>query len=1213
MSAVHQRKWITYVMIVSLVIWMLPANQGISAVEASAEVPEAAAAPPFVISSFEQDLEGWTAGENVAELTRVDSFKNGPFKPRRGTYALDASFVPGLNTNQWRSIHKTFDQPVDLSYRPIIAADFNSWGTAWLGGQENYVRIRVYSGDQVKDSGEIVYTPDQWNSIHFDMTGWAYLHAIDKIEVMYRASLDLVDSRWDEAHMQIDQVMAVSDPATVDFPSPDYTAGYSFDAAVGATMFDDSGSGLDAVHTYNGADTAPQLVPGKLGSAIALDGSASDYVRIPDGLTQRLNGDFAFTGWVKPAAALQQGAEVFSFEAEDGSFMELSTAANGALAFMLRKTDGNQTDSISGGALEPGRWNHIAVTMTVGQAKLYVDGAEAASGDGFVLRPSDIGAAADSRLGQDLNGQLDEFRFYSHSLSADQIADMSMFSLYYKFNDGRGTTAKDASKFKLHAELIGGATFGVGAKGGAVVLSGKNQYVQLPQGIIESLAGKYTFSAGVRLDDKGSGGDKLFSFSSGSGQLSLSLTGSGDGPVFTIESGGQQDVIRANNAAVRLGEWTHVAVTVDGNVGVLYLNGTAVGSNNQMTLSPRSLGTQAEGVIGKSDRSSFMKGRVDEFRVYDTTLTAETIAAQAAEFHKQDRSPQIPITNANWSATDALGRKLPTYEEVGPTREGKYVGVFYYIWHGTHGNQIYDNTKILAANPTDPQYGPMHAFHFWGEPEAGYYQADDPWVIRRNLHMLSNAGVDFIYFDVTNAFTYLDVVAQLADVSMQMREEGIQTPYLVFTTSSSSGAVVNELYDKLYSKELYKDLWFIWDGKPLIMGNIADPALSQTAKDFFTFRYSWAWTDAKNQPDHWQWVDEYPQDYGWHEDPSVPEQVAVAAASHPMNNIGQSYQNGAQPDYDPLTRLTPYTGQGRHLAEQWNRALEVDPEVVMVTQWNEWVAQRFIIDQSTLGIEFLGKRLNIGDSYFVDDYNEEYNRDIEPMKDGHTDNNYYQLVSYIRKFKGMEAPPQPGSGEKEKINIDGKFKDWKNVGTVFTDPAGDTLHRDWKGYDPTTQYTNATGRNDIVESRIAYHDNDVFFYAQTADPLTPHTDPNWMQLFIDTDQSKETGWEGYDFAVNLDVISDKKTRISQYKNGAWTDAGTADYRYVGNELEIRLPRKLLGQKSGNKPLALQFHWADNMQKQGDITEFFLNGDSAPDRRANFQVGDPIQGEGGNHH
>ena len=39
--------------------------------------------------------------------------------------------------------------------------------------------------------------------------------------------------------------------------------------------------------------------------------------------------------------------------------------------------------------------------------------------------------------------------------------------------------------------------------------------------------------------------------------------------------------------------------------------------------------------------------------------------------------------------------------------------------------------------------------------------------------------------------------------------------------------------------------------------------------------------------------------------------------------------------------------------------------------------------------------------YFVDEFNMEFNRDIEPMQGGYTDNYYYQLVSNIRKYKGV--------------------------------------------------------------------------------------------------------------------------------------------------------------------------------------------------------------------
>ena len=40
--------------------------------------------------------------------------------------------------------------------------------------------------------------------------------------------------------------------------------------------------------------------------------------------------------------------------------------------------------------------------------------------------------------------------------------------------------------------------------------------------------------------------------------------------------------------------------------------------------------------------------------------------------------------------------------------------------------------------------------------------------------------------------------------------------------------------------------------------------------------------------------------------------------------------------------------------------------------------------------------------------------------------------------------------------------------------------------------------------------------------------------------------------------------------------------------------------SKNEKLAFDFHWADNIQKLGDITEFLINGDNAPERRANYR-------------
>ena len=551
----------------------------------------------------------------------------------------------------------------------------------------------------------------------------------------------------------------------------------------------------------------------------------------------------------------------------------------------------------------------------------------------------------------------------------------------------------------------------------------------------------------------------------------------------------------------------------------------------------------------------------------------------------------------NWVVTDALGRQLPSFDETGAKRDNKTVGVFYYIWHGYHGDKVYDITKILTQYPADPLsnsnpgWGGPSAFHFWGEPEQGYYRAEDPWVIRRDMQMLSNAHVDFLYIDATNSFTYLETVKTLCEVSLQMRLEGIYTPQIAFTTNSNSGQTINSLYDEFYAQDLFSELWFKWNGKPLMLGDFNDPALRPEVKDFFTIKYCWAWTDTKTKPNHWQWLDTYPQDYGWSTDPSVPEQIVVSTAQHPTSSQGKSYHNGAQPAVNS-NYLTDFTGQGLHAAEQWKRALEVDPPVVMVTQWNEWVAQRFI--QSGAGT-FAGKPIKTGDTFFVDVFNQEFNRDMAPMKDGHTDNYYYQLISNVRKYKGMSAP-QVFSAPTT-IILDGDFSEWATITPVFKDPQGDVMHRNFAGYDPAVQYVNNTGRNDIVESRAAYDDNNIYIYVKTAQGLTSSTDPNWMLLFMDVDRNNGTGWEGYDYVVNLGVKSATETSLKQWDGKNWSNEVTVPYKLTGKEMELSVPRiAVLMDKSTPE---FYFHWADNVQQLDSITSFFTDGESAPDRRFNY--------------
>lgn len=572
-------------------------------------------------------------------------------------------------------------------------------------------------------------------------------------------------------------------------------------------------------------------------------------------------------------------------------------------------------------------------------------------------------------------------------------------------------------------------------------------------------------------------------------------------------------------------------------------------------------------------------------------------------------APSRDLKSDMWVATDALGRQTLPWVDT-PLRPGKTVGMFYFLWMGEHGAEgPYDITRLLAENPENPAYGPRHVYHLWGEPEAGYYFSSDPWVAQRNASMLADAGVDALIFDVTNGPTYRSNYRLVCRTLEAMRANGHKTPGIAFITWSQSPDVVRSLYDDLYATRSHSDLWFRWQGRPLMLGKRNEAmrdgsALPEGIREFFTWREAWFQPSGYRAGHHrWTWGSTSPQDFAW-DVPGVAEQVSVSVATHPTGNVGRSHSGGQQPATDRY-RLAPSTPFGLFFDEQWRRALELDPAFVFVTGWNEWQAMRFLVgpadadhpDRDAPISVMAGRPVQPGDSYFVDLYNQEFSRDIEPMRDGHTDNYYYQLVNYVRRFKGARRPEAPGP--RKAIRLEGPFSQWDDVTPEYRDTIGDTLERDHPGWGGR-RYVNRTGRNDITRAKVARDAKNITFYVETAAPLSPHTDADWMVLYLDTDQNPHTGRNGYDYAVNAGPVGEKTTTLSRYAGGKWRKMGQASYRKAGNRLMIQVPRAAIGQ--AGREVALDFHWADNAGSDGDVSRFFTAGDSAPNRRFNYRYG-----------
>jgi len=580
-----------------------------------------------------------------------------------------------------------------------------------------------------------------------------------------------------------------------------------------------------------------------------------------------------------------------------------------------------------------------------------------------------------------------------------------------------------------------------------------------------------------------------------------------------------------------------------------------------------------------------------------------------------------------WVATDDADRSTPVGTDTA-TPGDKKVGIFYFMWHNATKqgqNPLFDHTAAYLSGGVDavwdliPQ-GNLGFAHYWAEPYFGYYNSDDEWVIRKHGYMLAEAGVDFIYVDATNGIIYEHNLETLLRVWSEMRTEGYAVPQICFhcgNTDSLAAASLNSLWNNYYSTGKYADMWFMWDGKPLIFyPDSLAKTLPDEINDFFTVRQSWAftsdgWYTSKDGKGRWAWADMYPQSPGLSPEGDVEQMVVMCgfwANGSAGTNGGRSYtkKNGI-PDYEgdwefgyALMKTT--SGLGLAFQEHFDYAMEVDPPLVMITGWNEWWAGRWggSVDNPAQG-QMICNEYRVNQSvpkyqwYYVDAFNTEYSRDIEPMTGGYNDNYFYQMVQNIRKYKGSRVGE--AAFEQWAIDIEGDLGQWYIVGPEYRDYQGDTVDRDHFSYVGDFRYVNTSGRNDFVTCKVSSDADNLYFYAECAEDITSPEGTNWMNLFIDADCNAQTGWYGYDFLINR---SQKDGKVSVEKfvgNDTWEfeAVGEAEYNLRGNVLQIKVDRSLL-----NLGDTFDFKWADNSVADGNVMQFLDLGDAAPNDRFNYR-------------
>lgn len=197
---------------------------------------------------------------------------------------------------------------------------------------------------------------------------------------------------------------------------------------------------------------------------------------------------------------------------------------------------------------------------------------------------------------------------------------------HYTF-DGHADDAADGRHATLHGGSTGLPGYVAGYDGGqAISLNGIDDYVQLPVGIANyrdiTIAARVYWNGGgnwQRIFDFGSEIEKTMFLTpkSGSNTLRFHIT-----TTRGTDGSGTLD-----GSALPTGQWVHVAVTFNGDVVTLYVNGKPADTKVIDTVAP--LFSQVFCYLGRSlwNADPLFNGRIDDFRIYNYALSGSDIWA----------------------------------------------------------------------------------------------------------------------------------------------------------------------------------------------------------------------------------------------------------------------------------------------------------------------------------------------------------------------------------------------------------------------------------------------------------------------------------------------------------------------------------------------------------------------------------------------------------
>ncbi len=630
-----------------------------------------------------------------------------------------------------------------------------------------------------------------------------------------------------------------------------------------------------------------------------------------------------------------------------------------------------------------------------------------------------------------------------------------------------------------------------------------------------------------------------------------------------------------------------------------------------------------------------------------------------------------------WVANDALGRKMPSFSDVGTVKDDqrRVVGIFYITWHTQDYlslKQPYsaDVTQILQQDPNarfeanNPLW--TESFYHWGEPENGYFLSQDEYVIRKDMSMLSDAGVDVLVMDVTNAARYWDEWEVTFSTMEKMKAEGNKVPQFVFWAFNGPViTVVQDLYDRIYKEEKFTDLWFYWDGKPLLLyngeptvdangGGVKNPNphydaaakndkdnphfgnldyaeefyqdYTKEVKEFFTLRtmwwgyYKWAGKRFVGSEDNWS--------FGYS---MANEEVKSMTPEELISkHKGTKEEFAVTPAQHPVTMTSENMGVGK----SWSKK-DGEPKLNQYdlpdSAYVPWLGET-VKDPVGYGIYFQERweeALEADPQFlYINDWNEWTAGKYQPEDGGKMawlgrDNSFFFVDQYNSEFNRTVSPMKNGYTDNYYMQMAQNIRRYKGVRPIpeqagFTSIKIDGSFSDWGKI-----------RNEFRDTQNDIFHRDALGYASIHyvnnsgrnDIITSKVavDEKMVSFYAETSNALSKPTDNNNWMLLL-IDVDKNTETGWYGydfiiNKHMKSAKTTTLmRYDEGsweevaELEFKTSKKQLELAVPRNLLGLSddqftfdFKWTDNPEELKDPISLCTHGDTAPNRRFNYRL------------